>query len=48
MFKDQGIAKAYMWKVAEAKWEEIGEVVNPDQANQAATMQGGTVAPGAN
>ena len=30
VFKDGGVAKAYMWKVAENKWEEIGEVINPD------------------
>lgn len=29
VFKDQGVAKAYMWKSQERVWEEIGEVVDP-------------------
>ena len=29
VFKDEGKAKAYMWKEADSKWEEIGEVVDP-------------------
>lgn len=40
VFKDNGVAKAYMWKTAEGKWEEIGEVINPSQA------QGGGGPPG--
>jgi len=28
VFKDGEVAKAYMWKMAERKWEEIGEVLN--------------------
>jgi len=31
VFKDKGVAKAYMWKSAERTWEEIGEVVDPSQ-----------------
>lgn len=31
VFKDNGVAKAYMWKAAERKWEEIGEVITGDQ-----------------
>jgi hypothetical protein len=34
VFKDKGIAKAYMWKGEEGKWEEIGEVVDPDGQKQ--------------
>lgn len=28
VFKDGAVAKAYMWKMTERKWEEIGEVLN--------------------
>ena len=31
VFKDNGVAKAYMWKADERKWDEIGEVVANDQ-----------------
>lgn len=31
VFKDNGVAKAYMWKAGERKWEEIGEVITGDQ-----------------
>jgi hypothetical protein len=30
VFKDQGVAKAYMWQVEQNKWELIGEVVTGD------------------
>lgn len=33
VFRDKRIAKAYMWKIAEQKWEEIGEVVDPGNTN---------------
>lgn len=32
VFKDNNVAKAYMWRIADHKWEEIGEVINPEQA----------------
>jgi hypothetical protein len=30
VFKKDGVPCAYMWKVAEKKWELIGEVVDPN------------------
>lgn len=30
VFKDNGVAKAYMWKSDDRKWEEIGEVITGD------------------
>ena len=31
VFKDKGVAKAYMWQQEQRKWEEIGEVVDQNQ-----------------
>jgi phospholipase A-2-activating protein len=38
VFKDKGVAKAYMWKMEDSKWEEIGEVVtgNSESSNMGA------------
>ena len=30
VFNDNGVAKAYMWKADDRKWEEIGEVITGD------------------
>jgi len=30
VFKDNGVPKAYMWKVVEQKWEFVGECVDPN------------------
>lgn len=43
VFRDKGIAKAFMWKTEEQKWEEIGEVVDPGQTED--TMAKPTVGP---
>jgi phospholipase A-2-activating protein len=40
VFKDQGKAKAYMWKSADRAWEELGEVVDPNQASSEAEPAG--------
>lgn len=40
VFKDQGKAKAYMWKSQERTWEELGEVVDPNQASGEAESTG--------
>jgi len=31
VFKDKGVAKAYMWQQEQNKWEEIGEVVTGNE-----------------
>lgn len=38
VFKDKGVAKAYMWQVEGSKWEEIGEVVTGDQQDGGSNM----------
>lgn len=40
VFKDKGVAKAYMWKSQERTWEEIGEVIDPSAANNNAEPAG--------
>jgi hypothetical protein len=30
VFKKNGVPAAYMWKLAERKWEYVGEVVDPN------------------
>ena len=40
VFKDQGKAKAYMWKSADRAWEELGEVVDPNKASNEAEPAG--------
>ena len=30
VFKKDGVPAAYMWKLAEKKWEYVGEVVDPN------------------
>lgn len=40
VFRENGVAFAYMWSDAENKWNKIGEVQNPGQAAQQ-TGQGG-------
>jgi len=32
VFKNGGIANAYMWSMTNMKWDLIGEVINPAQA----------------
>ena len=34
VFRENGVAFAYMWSDAESKWNKIGEVQNPGQAAQ--------------
>jgi len=34
VFKKDGVPSAYMWKLAESKWEYVGEVVDPNAAGQ--------------
>jgi len=43
VFRDQGKAKAYMWKSAEQTWEEIGEVVDPTAANREEAEPAGSI-----
>ena len=40
VFREDGVAFAFMWSDAENKWNKIGEVQNPGQAAQG-TGQGG-------
>jgi hypothetical protein len=40
VFKDNGVAKAYMWKADDRKWEEIGEVITGDQQSDASSNMG--------
>jgi phospholipase A-2-activating protein len=42
VFKKNGVPSAYMWKLAEKKWEYVGEVVDP---NAGAGSSGMAVAP---
>lgn len=46
VFKEDGVAFAYMWSNAENKWNKIGEVQNPGQAAQQ-TGQGSAAGIGA-
>jgi len=34
VFKKDGVPSAYMWKLAESKWEYVGEVLDPNAAGQ--------------
>lgn len=43
VFKDKGVAKAYMWKADDRKWEEIGEVLTGDQQADAGSSNIGAV-----
>ena len=40
VFKDKGVAKAYMWQTEQRKWEEIGEVITGDQQSQGDSNMG--------
>jgi phospholipase A-2-activating protein len=46
VFRDQGKAKAYMWKAEERTWEEIGEVVDPTAANREEAEPAGSISMG--